>query len=51
MAEPFPGILLPGTVAIRASIGLAAGTYRLAYDLEYHDYKQARSRSTIVPSR
>jgi hypothetical protein len=51
MVEPFPGILLPGTVDIRVAVTLANGTYRLGYDLEYHGYKQARSRSTILPSR
>jgi len=51
MAEPFPGILLPGSVSIRVAMALAAGKYQLNYDLEYHDYKQTLSRSTIIPSR
>jgi hypothetical protein len=51
MIEPFAGVLLPGTIQIRAALQFASGTYRAAYDLEYHGYKQARARSTIVPSR
>jgi hypothetical protein len=51
MAEPFEGILLPGTVDIRVAIALANGTYRLRYDLEYFGYKQARARSTLLPAR
>jgi hypothetical protein len=51
MIEPFAGVLLPGTIQIRAALQFASGTYRAAYDLEYYGYKQARARSTIVPSR
>jgi hypothetical protein len=51
MIEPFDGILLPGTVDIRVAVSLANGTYHLRYDLEYHGYKQARVRSTILPPR
>jgi hypothetical protein len=51
MAEPFAGILLPSTVNIQVAMALAAGKYHLNYDLEYHDYKQARTRSTVLPSR
>jgi hypothetical protein len=51
MIEPFEGILMPGSVDIRLAISLANGTYRLRYDLDYHGYKQARARSTLLPSR
>jgi hypothetical protein len=41
MAEPFPGIWLPDTIALTAKVTLAIGTVDARYSIDYHDYRLA----------
>jgi len=41
MAEPFPGVWLPDTIDLTATVTLALGTVDARYTINYHDYKLA----------
>jgi len=41
MAEPFPGVWLPDTIALTAKVTLAIGTVDARYTIDYHDYRLA----------
>jgi hypothetical protein len=49
MIEPFPDVWLPNTVDIRLAITLATGIYNMRYNLNYHDYKEAKVKATLRP--
>ena len=49
MLEPFPGVWLPGSVDVNVALALATGAYTLRYRLNYHGYKQAAVKATIIP--
>jgi hypothetical protein len=48
MNEAFPGVWLPHRITGRGEATLATGTYRVNYDLEYHDYRQADVKSKVI---
>jgi hypothetical protein len=41
MAQPFPGVWLPQTIALKGQATLAIGTLDARYNVEYHDYRLA----------
>jgi len=41
MAEPFPGVWLPGSIALTAKVTLALGTVDARYTIDYQDYRLA----------
>ena len=41
MAQPFPGIWLPQSIAMKGEVTLATGTIDARYNVEYHDYRLA----------
>jgi hypothetical protein len=41
MAQPFAGVWLPQTIAVRFGATLATGSVDARYDVEYHDYRLA----------
>ena len=41
MSQPFPGVWLPQTIALRAKVTLATGTLDARYTIDYHDYRLA----------
>jgi hypothetical protein len=41
MSQPFPGVWLPQTIALRAKVSLATGTLDARYTIDYHDYRLA----------
>lgn len=41
MGQPFPGVWLPASVAVRFGMTLASGPVDARYDVAYHDYKVA----------
>ncbi len=41
MGQPFPGVWLPRSVAMRFEGTLATGSVTGRYDVEYYDYKLA----------
>jgi hypothetical protein len=47
MAEPFPGIWLPETIALTAKVTLALGTVDVRYTIDYHDYRLANATITV----
>ena len=47
MAEPFPGIWLPDTIAVTAKVTLAIGTVDARYTIDYHDYRLANVTITV----
>jgi hypothetical protein len=47
MAEPFPGIWLPDTIALTAKVTLAIGTVDARYTIDYHDYRLANVTITV----
>lgn len=48
MTEAFPGVWLPHRITGHGEMTLATGTYRAAYELEYHDYRQADVKSKVI---
>jgi hypothetical protein len=47
MAQPFPDVWLPDTIAMRFRMTLAIGEVAARYDVRYHDYRLADVRSRI----
>ena len=47
MAEPFPGIWLPGDMRMAFGMTLANGTYDFRYGLTFHDYRMGDVTSRI----
>src|SRR5712691_3818675 len=41
MSQPFPGVWLPQTIALSATVTLATGTLDARYTVDYHDYRLA----------
>ena len=41
MAQPFPGVWLPQTIALKGQVTLATGTIDARYSVDYHDYRLA----------
>ena len=41
MSQPFAGVWLPQTIALRAKVTLATGTLDARYTIDYHDYRLA----------
>ena len=41
MTEPFPGVWLPQTIAMKGQVTLATGSMDARYSVEYHDYRLA----------
>jgi hypothetical protein len=48
MTEAFSGVWLPRRVTGGGEATLAAGTYRVKYEREYHDYREADVKSRVV---
>ena len=47
MAQPFEGVWLPKSIAIRVEGTVATGAVNAAYDVEYYDYKLAEVKAEI----
>jgi hypothetical protein len=47
MAQPFPGVWLPDTIAMGFRMTLAIGEVAARYEVRYHDYRLAEVRSRI----
>jgi hypothetical protein len=47
MTQPFAGIWLPQSIALKAQVTLATGTMDARYDIEYHDYRLADVTITV----
>ena len=47
MAEPFPGIWLPDTIAMTGKVTLAVGTVDVRYTVNYHDHRLANITITV----
>jgi hypothetical protein len=46
-SQPFPGVWLPRDMTVEGGFTLAAGSYRVRYNREFHDYKQSDVRAKI----
>ena len=49
MAQPFPGVWLPGTIEMRFGLMMAIGPITATYDTKYHGYRVAEVTSKIRP--
>lgn len=47
MREAFPGVWLPGTIAMRFGVTTALGRIAARYDIEYHNYRLADVKTRI----
>jgi hypothetical protein len=47
MAQPFPDVWLPSTIAMRFRMTMAIGSIAARYDVEYHDYRLAEVTTRI----
>lgn len=47
MGQPFPGIWLPDTIAMRFGMTLAIGRVAAQYDVRYHDYRLADVKTRV----
>lgn len=47
MTEAFPGVWLPGTIAMRFGLSTALGGITARYDVEYHNYRLADVKTRI----
>ncbi len=48
MGEAFPGVWLPRGLDMHVQVMLATGPVTFDYGLEYHDYRQANTNSTLI---
>ncbi len=47
MAQPFPDVWLPSTIAMRFRMTMAIGSIAARYDVDYHDYRLAEVTTRI----
>jgi hypothetical protein len=47
MAQPFPNVWLPATIAMRFRMTMAIGSIEARYDVQYHDYRLAEVTTRI----
>jgi hypothetical protein len=47
MGQPFPGVWLPDTIAMRFAMSIAIGSIDARYDVRYHDYRLADVKTRV----